>query len=37
MMAGAARKRFVHWTDGEIDDLYLFLHGLRPGVPAAGG
>lgn len=32
MMAGAVRKRFVHWTDDEVADLYLFLHGLRPGA-----
>ena len=30
MMAGAVRKRFVHWTDAEVDDLYLFLHALAP-------
>jgi mono/diheme cytochrome c family protein len=30
MMAGAVRKRFVHWTDAEIEDLYLFLHALPP-------
>lgn len=28
MMSGVARDRFVHWTDGEVDDLYAFLQAL---------
>jgi mono/diheme cytochrome c family protein len=30
MMAGAVRKRFIHWTDAEVEDLYSFLHALPP-------
>lgn len=28
MMSGVARGRFVHFTDGEVRDLYAFLHDL---------
>lgn len=28
MMSGVARRRFAHWSDGEVDDLYAFLQAL---------
>lgn len=38
MMGPVARGRFVHWTDGEVDDLYAYLsHMAKRAVEAESG
>lgn len=33
MMAGAVKKRFVHWSDQEVGDLYAFLSAMSRAAP----
>jgi mono/diheme cytochrome c family protein len=33
LMAEAVKKRFVHWTDAEVGDLYAFLSAMSRAAP----
>lgn len=35
MMSPVARGRFVHWSDGEVDDLYTFFQAMAARANAA--